>query len=592
MATLELPERRDWFGLDVWVTVAGQRLPFGRLFEAVADGRTRLVLDDGSHLSLRTPAIEELRTLIEEARELQERPHGELAISAYQVDLWEQLSALGVVSQQAEAWRARIESLVTAPETIELEPPAALAEVLRPYQREGFAWLAQRWAHGLGGILADDMGLGKTLQTLAALQHAREQQHDDAPPFLVIVPASVVHGWQAEAARFTPDLDVRTVDATLRTLDTTAGEVAAGADVVITSHTRFRLDAAAYRSTAWSGLVIDEAQAIKNHRSKLYGCVRRLDVPWTLAITGTPMENDLMELWSLLSVTAPGLFPNPSRFKERFLTPIVRSQDTEALRTLRRRMRPVVLRRTKEEVAPELPEKQEQTLSVELTAAHRKVYDLWLQRERTKVVGMLGRLHENRFIVLRSLTLLRLASLHAGLVDERKGAIGSAKLDVLVEHLQEVAAGGHRALVFSQFTSFLALVRDRLEEEGLAFEYLDGSTRDRERVVRAFREGDAPVFVISLKAGGVGLNLTEADYVFLLDPWWNPATEAQAVDRAHRIGQTRRVMVYRLIAADTIEEKVRRLSTDKAAVVADVLGEEGRPFDGTLTSADIRELLS
>lgn len=589
VATRLAPEERDWFDLDVALSVDGRTVPLGTVFTALADGRTRLVLPDGAHLSLRTPELERLRDLIEEASALQERDTGQLRVSRYQVDLWEQLATLGVVTAQAEEWRRQVEALQQVTEVAAVDVPEGFAGTMRPYQHEGLAWLALLWDHRLGGILADDMGLGKTLQALAMMLRAR-QADPDGPPFLVLAPASVVHGWQQEAARFAPDLCVRTVDATLAKLGTTATAVAAGADVVITSYTRFRLDAEAYAEVGWAGLLLDEAQAVKNPRSKLYGCIRRLPVPFALAITGTPLENDLMELWSLLSITSPGLFPNPSVFKEMYVTPIQRNHDRERLARLRRRIRPLVLRRTKEEVAADLPPKQEQVLSVELTPAHRKVYDGWLQRERRKVLGLMADLDEHRFTVLRSLTLLRRASLHAGLVEDRHERVASAKIDVLVSHLHEVVAGGHRALVFSQFTSFLSLVRDRLDREGIDHVYLDGATRNREAVVGAFKDGSAPVFVISLKAGGVGLNLTEADYCFLLDPWWNPATEAQAIDRTHRIGQTRRVMVYRLIAAGTIEEKVLDLSQRKAALFDGVM-DDGRPFAGRLDADDIRALM-
>lgn len=590
VATRDIPEQRDWFDLDVALQVGEVSIPLGTVFTALAEGRTRLVLRSGAHLRLDTPQIDQLRELIEEAEALQERRSPQLKVSRYQVDLWEQLAALGIVTGQAQAWQAQVEALLADPTAGELAAPDGLAATLRPYQAEGYAWLSHLADHGLGGILADDMGLGKTVQALAMMLR-RRQADPDAGPFLVLAPASVVHGWAAEAARFTPDLDVRVVGATFATLDTTAATVADGADVVVTSYTRFRLDADAYGEVAWSGLVLDEAQALKNHRSKLYGSVRRLGAPFAVAITGTPMENDLMELWSLLSIVAPGLFPNPSRFKEHYLTPIQRNRDAGRLATLRRRIRPLVLRRTKEEVATELPDKQEQVLEVDLTAAHRKVYDAWLQRERKKVLGLMGDLDEHRFTVLRSLTMLRLASLHAGLVEDRHTGMASAKLDALVAHLEEIVAGGHRALVFSQFTSFLARVRDRLDAAGIDHAYLDGSTRRREAVVESFREGDAPVFVISLKAGGVGLNLTEADYVFLLDPWWNPATEAQAIDRAHRIGQTRQVMVYRMIATGTIEEKVLDLSRRKADLVGRVM-DQGRAFDGKLSAEDLVALFS
>jgi SNF2 family DNA or RNA helicase len=361
--------------------------------------------------------------------------------------------------------------------------------------------------------------------------------------------------------------------------------------VTTTSYTLFRLDIDAYAAADWSGLVLDEAQFVKNHQSKVYQCARRLPAPFKLAITGTPMENNLMELWSLLSITAPGLFPNPTRFRDTFARPIERQADAELLARLRRRIKPLVKRRTKAQVAPELPAKQEQVLSIELDPKHRRIYQRHLQRERQKVLGLIDDVDRNRFTILRSITLLRQLSLHPGLIDAEHLALGSAKIDALLEQLDDVVAGGHRALVFSQFTGFLAQVRDRLDAAGVDYCYLDGSSRNRAAIVARFKDGAAPVFLVSLKAGGFGLNLTEADYCFLLDPWWNPATETQAIDRTHRIGQTRNVVVYRVIAKDTIEEKVLALASRKAELFEGVMN-EGNAFGTALDADDIRALVS
>ena len=432
------------------------------------------------------------------------------------------------------------------------------------------------------------MGLGKTLQVLALVCHARERV-PDLGPFLVVAPTSVVSGWVGEAARFAPELRVDAVTDTLTRSGRGIDEVAT-ADVVVTTYTLFRLDADAYRTVSWAGLILDEAQYVKNHQAKTYRCVRELAAPFKLALSGTPMENNLMELWSLLSITAPGLFPDPKRFAEHYARPIERGGDGEQLVRLRRRIRPLLKRRTKELVAADLPAKQEQTLDVDLHPRHRKLYDTHLQRERQKVLGLIDDFDRNRFTILRSITLLRQLSLHPGLVDDGHKAVPCAKLGALVEQLEDVVGGGHRALVFSQFTGFLAKVRERLDAEGIGYCYLDGRTRRRDRVLERFKDGGDPVFLISLKAGGFGLNLTEADYCFLLDPWWNPATEAQAIDRTHRIGQTRPVMVYRMIARETIEEKVVALARRKAALFSGVM-DEGDLFASSLTAEDIRGLL-
>jgi SNF2 family DNA or RNA helicase len=298
-----------------------------------------------------------------------------------------------------------------------------------------------------------------------------------------------------------------------------------------------------------------------------------------------------MDLWSLLSIVAPGLHPRPAIFRERWANPIERDGDAERLAALRRRIKPLMLRRTKEAVATELPPKQEQVLSVELHPRHRAVYDRHLQRERQRLLGLIDDVQGNRIAILRGLTVLRQLSLDPSLVDEAyAGLATSAKIETLVEQVGELAEEGHRALVFSQFTGFLRLVRERFEAEGIAYEYLDGSTRNRGERIAAFREGDAPVFLISLKAGGFGLTLTEADYVFVLDPWWNPAAEAQAVDRTHRIGQTRPVNVYRLVSRDTIEEKVVALQQRKRDLFTRVV-DDGAALSSALTADDLRALL-
>jgi superfamily II DNA or RNA helicase len=608
----------DWFDLGVRVTVAGREVPFGEVFAALAAGESHLLLPDGAYFSLQKPELQALRALIEEARALQESPSGPLRLSRFQAGLWEELAALGVVDAQARAWQQQVAGLLAVAnrrdETSSLERerpdtrrapvsspgltgtalPTGFRAQLRPYQRDGFDWLCFLWRHGLGGVLADDMGLGKTVQALALICHAREVAPAGAP-FLIVAPTSVLPNWAAEAARFSPQLRVVTITDTLRRRGQELAKVVAGADVVVTSYTLFRLDADAYGGAPWSGLFLDEAQFAKNHQTKVHQCARRLPAPFKLAITGTPMENNLMELWSLLSITAPGLFPSPTRFREMYARPIERDRPdqpaAELLARLRRRIRPLVRRRTKEQVAPELPAKQEQVLTVELDARHRRIYERHLQRERQKVLGLIDDVDRNRFTILRSITLLRRLSLHAGLVAAEHADVRSAKIDALLEQLAEVIGGGHRALVFSQFTGFLAQVRAQLDAAGVGYCYLDGASRDRAAIVQRFRDGAAPVFLISLKAGGFGMNLTEADYCFLLDPWWNPATEAQAVDRTHRIGQTRNVMVYRMIARDTIEEKVLALARRKAALFAGVMN-EGNVFGAALDADDIRALVS
>jgi superfamily II DNA or RNA helicase len=583
---------RDWFDLAVAVSVDGEEVPFNDLFVALAQQHEHLILPSGTYFTLDRPEFHQLAALIAEARALHDGPAGApgtVRLSRFQAGLWAELEQIGVISGQAAAWQESVRALSQAGELVEHPPPSGLNAELRPYQVDGFRWLVTLFRLGLGGVLADDMGLGKTLQTLALICHAREQGLSDGP-FLVVAPTSVVFNWGAEVAKFAPGLTVAAISETRARRRAELAEAIAGADIVVTSYTLFRLEYEAYAAVSWAGLVLDEAQFVKNHQSQSYQAVKKLPAPFKLAITGTPMENNLMELWSLLSITAPGLFANPARFTQYYRTPIEKGKDAELLAQLRRRIRPLMLRRTKEQVATDLPDKQEQVIELELNPKHRKVYQTHLQRERQKVLGLLDDLGKNRFEIFRSLTLLRQASLDVGLIDPEYAKIPSTKLDAMMELVDDIAVEGHRTLIFSQFTRFLDSARHRLEAAGIEYCYLDGSTRDRASVLAEFKSGTAPVFLISLKAGGFGLNLTEADYVILLDPWWNPATEAQAVDRVHRIGQTKKVMVYRLVAKDTIEQKVMALKATKAALFSSVM-DDGAFESAVLSASDIRELL-
>ena len=604
-------ERTDWFDLGVTVTIDGRDIPFGPLFSAIAGGKRRLRLVDGTHLLLSHPRLQNLVALVAESAEIPEWASG-FAIPRARAAVFADFEDLADATEQVAQWRALRDAITAPPESV--RTPTGLQATLRPYQRHGLDWLVFLWRHGLGGVLADDMGLGKTVQCLALVQHVRETTADhERRPFLVVTPTSVVSNWIEEATRFTPGLVVRRIDAADGP-EARIADVVRGADLVVTTYARLRLDARVFSGIAAAGgfaaLLLDEAQAVKNAAARTHQIVRDLGIPHTIAVTGTPLENSLTELHALLALTVPGLFPSARRFREEYVRPIegLRTGYTEGvgagsapavhaamraerLDRLRRRMRPFVLRRTKEQVAPELPPLEQQVRSVDLSPDHRALYDVVLHRERRKLFGLLPDMDRNRFIVLRSLTLLRLLALDAALIDEEHADVRSSKLDLLAEELVEALAEGRRALVFSQFPSYLRLVGQRLTEEGVPWTLLEGATRDRDSVIGRFRSGEAAVFLISLKAGGFGLNLTEADLVYLLDPWWNPAAEAQAIDRAHRIGQDRPVTVRRLVAAGTIEEKVLALQRRKQHLF-DAVVDDGELFSAALTADDVRDLLA
>jgi superfamily II DNA or RNA helicase len=576
------PDHTDWLDLEVLVTIEGEQVPLPDVLAAVTRDDEFLVLPSGLYVALDRPEFARLHEVVEAAAQLRDAREGRLRVGTGDLSVWAQLAELGVVDAQAATWVDRALALRDLTEIPQPEP-VGLTTTLRPYQREGFWWLAFLHQHGLGGILADDMGLGKTLQVLALVQHVVSR--GGADPFLVVAPTSVVTAWGQQAATHAPGLRVGVV--ARRTDDVAA--IARDHDVVVTTYALLRLERERFADRHWSGLVLDEAQQVKNHQGKTYAAARAIDAEFRLAVTGTPFENRLMELWSLLSITAPGLYPAPRRFREVVVGPVEKDGDRAALDRFRKRIRPFLLRRTKELVAADLPPKQEQVLEVDLEPRHRKLYDAHLARERQRILGLVDDFDHNRVAIFSALTTLRQLALDPALVDPEHEHVGSAKVSLLADQLAEVTAEGHQALVFSTFTSFLARVRARLEADGIPTVQLDGSTRDRGAVIEAFRRAEAPVFLISLKAGGVGLTLTEADYVYVLDPWWNPAAEAQAVDRAHRIGQDKHVHVYRLVATDTIEEKVMALKARKADLFARVIDGDGAAAPG-ITADDIRGL--
>lgn len=571
---LSVPEDPDWLDLHGTVTVVGRSITLATLIVALRSGQ-RFLLADGLHLDLDTPRMRALRRLLETAAAHADEDR--LRLSRHDLTTWDEIAALEGIHADADRWRTLLHGIRPVDLSAEELDPAVHA-TMRPYQLEGYRWLSARWDAGLGGILADDMGLGKTLQLLAAIR--RHRRRDDRP-VLVVAPRSVLGAWAEQASRFVPDLRVDVVTGRLD-----ADPDPAAADVVVVSHQLLRLDSARYRSITWAALVLDEAQAAKNPASQLHRALREQRREVTFAVTGTPVENSLQDLWALAALVAPGLLPPLAQFTRKWRRPIERGADGERLALLRRRIAPILLRRTKDLVARDLPPKLETTLRVPLAPAHITRYTRALNTERQRVLGLLDDPEANRVEILAALTRLRLLATDPGTVRSP-----SAKVRELVDRLEDLAGAGHRALVFSQFTSHLRTLREILRHRGITTAFLDGSTASRERVIDDFRTGAQPAFLLSLKAGGTGLTLVEADYVFLLDPWWNPAVEEQAIDRTHRIGQDSSVTVYRLVSAQTIEEKVVALQEAKRTLVSSVLHPDGE-VTTALDAAQIRELLA
>ncbi len=572
----------DWFDLEGGACYDQQMVSFPQLLEAVRQGRGFVVLGDGSRGLLPEEWLGRNGFLLRS---------GEAAGEAlrYRSSQTALLDALLLAEPEAEIdpvfARAR-EELGRFEGIRPMAAPAGFHGTLRPYQELGLSWIQFLEKFGFGGCLADDMGLGKTIQVLAALECRRE---NNRRPALVVVPRSLIFNWKDEALRFTPGIRVLEHIGPSRSLEPAT---LLSADVVLTTYGTLRRDAALLKDIEFDYVVLDEAQSIKNRNSATAKAARLLHSRHRLALSGTPIENHLGEFWSLFEFLNPGMLGRASVFRDAALR--VPEGGENAGGTLVRALRPFLLRRTKQQVARELPPKMEQTIYSDLDPVERRTYD---ELKRHYQVSFFEQMEEkelrrSRIQVLEALLRLRQASCHLGLLDERRRPESSTKLNLLLDHLEEVLEEGHKALVFSQFTSFLAIVREHLDARKVVYEYLDGQTRNREARVKRFQnDKDCKLFLISLKAGGQGLNLTAAEYVFLLDPWWNPAVEAQAIDRAHRIGQTQQVFAYRLVARDTVEEKVLQLQAHKKRLADAILGGESGMLD-QLSRDDLRVLLS
>ncbi len=565
---VEISKKRNWFGIDGECELGGQSFALAKFLESLPSGasgdRLRgeyVRVGDGEWARISTQLRERLCRL----RDATHVERDSLRMDATAAPAIRDLADDAVEMKATKGWHECVARLSRA-DRLDPALPEGLRAELRDYQIDGYKWMRRLAEWGVGGVLADDMGLGKTLQTLAVLLDRVSEG-----PALVIAPTSVGFNWVRESERFAPDLRVHLYRETER------GEflerVGPG-DLVVCSYGLALRDRDPLGKVPWGTVVMDEAQAVKNSRSKTSQAIAGFDAKWTVALTGTPVENHLGELWSLFRIVSPGVFGGWDQFRNRYANRIEKLGDPEARRALASRIRPFVLRRTKSQVLTELPPRTEMTLEVDLSPAEREMYD----RVRRSAIGeadeiaALGDTSDQRFKLLALLTRLRQFACHPGLVQKDWNG-SSAKLDLLCETIDELREEGHRALVFSQFTQHLALIRDAFEARGIRFEYLDGSTpaKARRERVDAFQNGDADVFLISLKAGGTGLNLTAADYVIHADPWWNPAVEDQATDRAHRIGQDKPVMVYRLITKGTIEEEILKLHETKRDLMAGVL---------------------
>ena len=574
-------QRRDWFGVLGGLAVEGERVELARLLDAARRKERFVRVSADSFVEIEAALRQHLERLSDHAHvSRQGMEVGPSAVGAIAA-----LQAGGAEVDTDPVWKALAARIFAARE---LRPrvPRALRAVLRDYQQEGFRWMVRLASWGAGAVLADDMGLGKTVQALALLLERRK-----LGPALVLAPTSVGFNWLDEAKRFAPTLRM-TLFSDAADRGGALGKLGPG-DVLVLSYGLLTRDIERLSALRFATIVFDEAQTLKNAQTHRFRAARALQGDFKVALSGTPLENNLGELWSLFAAVFPGLLGSSEAFRTRFAAPIERQADPTAAPALARVLQPFLLRRTKAQVEAQLPPRTEVRVPVVLSPAEWQLYEdarlaalSDLETRRSKL-----REQERRIEVLAALTRLRLLASHPRLYDPAS-RLASSKLTRLLELVLELRAEGQRALVFSQFTSHLALVRELLDAQGIAYEYLDGQTPQgaRKERVRAFQEGTAPLFLISLKAGGFGLNLTAATSVIHLDPWWNPAVEDQASDRAHRIGQDRPVTVYRLVARGTIEEKMLALHEHKRALVAGVL--EGKELAGRLSVQELLGMLS
>ncbi|WP_437206011.1 SNF2-related protein [Planctomicrobium sp. SH664] len=572
----------DWFEVTADIDFNGQRASFPELLAALSRGDQTIRLDDGSLGILPEEWLQQYGLLAGLGRQEEDG----LRFSTTQLGLIDALlSTQEFISFDDRYLELRSKLANFNGVGARKEPDGFIGE-LREYQREGLGWLHFLQEYGFGGCLADDMGLGKTVQMLALFEE-RKMSRERSLPSLVVVPKSLMFNWIQEIQKFAPNLTHMDYTGHERV---GLREAIPKTDIVLTTYGTLRRDILEIKDIEFDYVVLDEAQTIKNAASQAARASRLLKCSHRVALSGTPIENHLGDLWSIFEFLNPGMLGRSSIFK---------SHATDAANESSRKMiahgvRPFVLRRTKGQVARELPDKFEETIYCEMGEKQKQLYAEMRDYYRDSLLGLVKKqgMGKSRMHVLEALLRLRQAACHPALLDKGSDDDEYAKLDVLCPQLEELIQEGHKSLVFSQFTSMLSIVKKQLDRRGIQYAYLDGQTRKRKQVVEQFQDDpDTKVFLISLKAGGLGLNLTKAEYVFLLDPWWNPAVEAQAIDRAHRVGQTKQVFAYRLICRDTVEEKILELQKKKRELADAILDADGTPL-GDLTTEDLELLLS
>ncbi len=573
----------DWFDVQAVAQFGELEVKLQEIRRAVRKRERFVKLADGSLGVIPEEWLEKYKHLFGMTEETDDG----LRLGSGQIALLDEMLEVGDQLQTDPEFERRRERLRGFSNITPHALPQGLTGELRPYQKAGFYWLHFLHEYEFGGCLADDMGTGKTFQTLAFLQSLKESGHTQAATLLVL-PRSLIFNWEREAAKWAPSLTLLNHAETTRAKDLADFD---GYDLVLTTYGIMLRDIELLRQHKFHYVILDEAQAIKNPAALTGKAARQLQADHRLTLTGTPVENSTLELWSQFAFLNPGLLGSLEYFRSEFATAIEKHQDEGAAALLRRMVHPFILRRTKDQVASDLPPRTERIIYTEMEPAQRKFYEQKRDFYRAQVLGLLdeGGMNDARMKILEGLLRLRQIANHPRLAEPHSKAL-SGKFDTLLDTLDTLQAEGHKALIFSQFVQMLKIVRNELDARKITYAYLDGSVKDRQARVDAFQNDPTlPFFLISLKAGGVGLNLTAADYVIHIDPWWNPAVEMQATDRTHRIGQMKPVFVYKLIARDTVEEKILQLQDRKRALVSQLIATEGGLFK-SLTRADVAML--
>ncbi|MEM6737505.1 MAG: DEAD/DEAH box helicase [Bacteroidota bacterium] len=576
---LEVSERIDWFDLKAKIKFGDFEIPFSAIRKCILKGKTEINLPNGEIGVIPESWITRYKDLFVFSNQTDEG----ILLNKIHVSLVQELKEGELAKVKINR---KLEKLLSFEKIEDYETPRTFKGELRPYQLAGYNWLRFLDEYNFGGCLADDMGLGKTIQTLALLQ----QQKDENPKAtnLLIMPTSLLYNWEMEAKKFTPGLKMLKYTGIHRKK---CSEQFATYDLVITSYGTTRVDTDILSNFYFNYIILDESQAIKNPDSLITKKVRRLKSRRKLILSGTPIENSTLDLWSQMSFLNPGLLGNESYFKKEYVIPIEKKRDEFKTKKLNAIIKPFLLRREKGQVAKDLPEKMINIRYCTMSDDQKAIYEEEKNAFRSKILDIIETdgLAKSQMILLQGLTKLRQIANHPKMINpEYKGLSG--KLEEVTYMIENSVSKGHKVLIFSQFVKHLAIVADYLNKQKIHFSYLDGTTKNRQRQVENFQnENTVSVFLISLKAGGSGLNLTKADYVFLLDPWWNPAVEAQAIDRAHRIGQTRKVFAYKFVTKDTIEEKIIRLQEHKQKLASDLIAIE-ESFVKGLSQRDIQKL--